>query len=100
MQCPRCGDEIEPDAECRRCQQAELLRSLAGGTQTAVAEKECPRCGKATRADAATCDKPPTPTTTPPPTWASSSNTKPIGAFTAPAACLWRICGFSVIIAL
>ena len=57
MQCPRCGDEIEPDAECRRCQQTDLLRSLAGDTPAAVAEKECPRCGKATRADAAVCDK-------------------------------------------
>ncbi len=58
MQCPRCGDEIEPGAPCRRCQQADLLRSLAGHTQVAaVAEKECPRCGKATRADAAVCDK-------------------------------------------
>ncbi len=54
MQCPRCGDEINPDAQCRRCQQAELLRSLAG---EAVPEKECPRCGKATRANAAVCDK-------------------------------------------
>lgn len=57
MQCPRCGDEIEPDTECRRCQQTELLRSLAGDPQTAVAEKECPRCGKATGVDAAVCDK-------------------------------------------
>lgn len=57
MQCPRCGDEIEPDAVCRRCQQAELLRSLAGDPEAAVAEKECPRCGKATRAEAVVCDK-------------------------------------------
>ncbi len=57
MQCPRCGDEIDLDVDCRRCQQADLLRSLAGDTPAAVAEKECPRCGKATRADAAVCDK-------------------------------------------
>ena len=57
MQCPRCGDEIEPDADCRRCQQTDLLRSLAGDPEEAVAEKECPRCGKATRADATVCDK-------------------------------------------
>ncbi len=57
MQCPRCGDEIEPDTPCRRCQQAELLRSLAGEADAGVAEKECPRCGKATRADADVCDK-------------------------------------------
>ena len=57
MQCPRCGDEIDPAAPCRRCQQAELLRSLAGDDTAGVAEKECPRCGKATRAAAAVCDK-------------------------------------------
>ncbi len=54
MQCPRCGDEIDPDVPCRRCQQAELLRSLAG---EAAPDKECPRCGKATRADDAVCGK-------------------------------------------
>lgn len=55
MQCPRCGDKIDPNIECRRCQQTDLLRSLAGSAEEA--EKECPRCGKATRATAAVCDK-------------------------------------------
>lgn len=63
MQCPRCGYErAELDAECLRCKRGgpPTASAVSAPVLTAEAgplEKECPRCGKATRADASACDK-------------------------------------------
>lgn len=65
MQCPRCGyEKSELDAECLRCQRggASVLSPPAAPDPPPImaepaTEKECPRCGKATRADAPACDK-------------------------------------------
>ncbi len=66
MQCPKCGYiQGELETECLRCKQAtattptpERVRLTARSPLPAeMQEKECPRCGKATRGDAKICDK-------------------------------------------
>ena len=64
MQCPKCGYVLaDMETECRRCQQVGV--PAAGPTPERVmltlaaaeTEKECPRCGKATEAEATACGK-------------------------------------------
>ena len=66
MQCPKCGYiQGELETECLRCKQSaatppapQRVRLTARSPMTAeMEEKECPRCGKATRGDAKVCDK-------------------------------------------
>lgn len=64
MQCPTCGYVLaDLETECRRCKRkgapavAPPLERVRLTLSSASAEKECPRCGKATEGDAAVCDK-------------------------------------------
>ena len=68
MQCSKCGFVMsELDAECLRCkrlgERGGVVAAPAATVSTAIApaaaveEKECPRCGKATRISASVCDK-------------------------------------------
>jgi len=63
MQCPKCGYIVgDLETECLRCKRGgAIAEPPAARTILALAEmpaeKECPRCGKATGTDAALCDK-------------------------------------------